>query len=53
MGIEGEEVQPKGMHNIFTKIIIENFPSLEKTTPIPVKEASRTPNRLDQIRPTP
>jgi hypothetical protein len=28
---EGEEVQEKGMHNIFNKIITENFPSLEKT----------------------
>jgi coenzyme F420-reducing hydrogenase alpha subunit len=26
MGIEGEEVQAKGMHNIFNKIITENFP---------------------------
>jgi hypothetical protein len=25
---EGEEVQAKGMHNIFNKIITENFPNL-------------------------
>jgi hypothetical protein len=25
---EGEEVQAKGMHNIFHKIITENFPNL-------------------------
>jgi hypothetical protein len=31
---EGEEVQAKGMHNIFNKIITENFPNLEKTMPI-------------------
>jgi hypothetical protein len=32
MGIEeGEEVQTKGMHSIFNKIIMENFPNLEKT----------------------
>jgi archaeosine-15-forming tRNA-guanine transglycosylase len=32
MGIEeGEEVQAKGMHSIFNKIIMENFPNLEKT----------------------
>jgi polyribonucleotide nucleotidyltransferase len=32
MGIEeGEKVQAKGMHNIFNKIIIENFPNLEKS----------------------
>jgi hypothetical protein len=31
MGIkEGEEVQAKGIHNIFNKIITENFPNLEK-----------------------
>jgi archaeosine-15-forming tRNA-guanine transglycosylase len=30
MGIEeGEEVQAKGMRNIFNKIITENFPNLE------------------------
>jgi hypothetical protein len=54
MGIEeGEEVQAKGTHNIFNKIITENFPNLEKTIPIQVQEASRTPNRLDQNRTTP
>jgi hypothetical protein len=32
MGIkEGEGVQPKGIHNIFNKIITENFPNLEKS----------------------
>jgi hypothetical protein len=41
---EGEEVQAKGMHNIFNKIITENFPNLEKTMPIQVQEASRTPS---------
>jgi hypothetical protein len=54
MGIEeGEEVQTKGIHNIFNKIITENLPNLEKTMPIQVQEASRTPNRLDQNRTTP
>jgi hypothetical protein len=53
MGIEeGEEVQAKGIHNIFNKIITENFPTLEKTTLIQVQEASRIPNRLDQNRTT-
>jgi Mg2+ and Co2+ transporter CorA len=34
MGVEkGEEVQTKGMRNIFNKIITENFPNLEKTMP--------------------
>jgi hypothetical protein len=54
MGIEeGEEVQAKGIHNIFNKIITENFPNQEKTMPIQVLETSRTPNRLDQNRTTP
>jgi hypothetical protein len=54
MGIEeGEEVQAKGIHNIFNKIITENFPNLEKVMPIQGQEASRTPNRLDQNRITP
>jgi hypothetical protein len=48
MGIEGEEVQAKGICNIFNKIITENFPNLEKTMPIQVQEASRTLNRIDQ-----
>jgi hypothetical protein len=53
MGIEeGEEVQAKGINNIFNKIITENFPNLEKTMPIQAQEASRTPNRLDQNRTT-
>jgi chromosome segregation ATPase len=53
MGIEGEQVQAKGIHNIFNKIITEIFPKIEKTMPIQVQEASRTPNRLDQNRTTP
>jgi hypothetical protein len=54
MGIEErEEVQGKGIRNIFNKIITENFPNLEKAIPIQIQEASRTPNRLDQNRTTP
>jgi chromosome segregation ATPase len=54
MGIkEGEEVQAKGMHNTFNKIITENFPNLEKAIPIQTQEASRTPNRPEQNRTTP
>jgi hypothetical protein len=41
------------MCNIFNKIITENFPNLEKTMPIQVQEASRTPKRPDQNRTTP
>jgi hypothetical protein len=47
---EGEEVHGKGIHNIFNKIITENFLNLEKVMPIQIQEASRTPNRLDQNR---
>jgi hypothetical protein len=50
---EREEVQAKGICNIFNKIITEDFPNLEKAMPIQVQEASRTPNRLDQNRTTP
>jgi hypothetical protein len=46
-------VLAKGIHNIFNKIITKNFPNLEKTMPIQVQEASRTPNTLDQNRTTP
>jgi hypothetical protein len=53
MGIEeGEEVQAKGICNIFNKIIAENFQNLEKTMHIQVQDASRTPNRHDQNRTT-
>jgi hypothetical protein len=53
MGIkEGEEVQAKGMCNIFNKIITENFPNLKKSIPIQMQEASTTPNRPDQNRTT-
>jgi hypothetical protein len=31
---EGEEVQARGIHNIFNKIITEKFPNLEKAMPI-------------------
>jgi hypothetical protein len=53
MGIEeGEEVQAKGIHNIFIKIITENFQNLEKSIPIQMQQASRTPNRQDQNKTT-
>jgi hypothetical protein len=52
MGIEeGEEVQAKGICNIFNEIITENSPNLKKVLPIQVQEASGTTNRLDQNRP--
>jgi hypothetical protein len=42
MGTEEEVVQAKGIHNIFNKIITENFPNVEKVMPTQVQEASRT-----------
>jgi hypothetical protein len=48
-----EEVQTKGTHNIFNKIIEENFPSFEKELSIQVQEASRTPTELGQNRTSP
>jgi hypothetical protein len=50
---EGEEIQGKEIHNIFNKIITENFQNLEKLLTIQVQEASRTPNRHDQNRASP
>jgi ribosomal protein L39E len=50
---EGEEVQAKGIHNIFNKIITENFPNLEKTMLTQVQEAFRTPKKFDQNRTIP
>jgi hypothetical protein len=41
------------MHNIFNKIIVENFPNLGKVLPIQVQETSWTPNRLDQNKTSP
>jgi hypothetical protein len=42
---EREELQAKGSHNIFNKIITENSPNLKKVLPVQVQEAYRTPNR--------
>jgi hypothetical protein len=54
MGIEeGEEMQTKGMHNTFNKIIAENFQNLKKIMSIKIHEASRTSKRPDQNRTTP
>jgi chromosome segregation ATPase len=43
MGIEeGEEVQAKEIHNIFNKIITENFPNLEKFCPFRYRNVQDT-----------
>jgi hypothetical protein len=47
---KNEEFQLKGPANIFNKIIEENFPNLKKEILMNIKEAYRTPNRLDQKR---
>jgi hypothetical protein len=47
---EGEDVQAKGVHNIFNEIITDNFPNFKKDLPIQVQEASRTSN-LTTIEP--
>jgi hypothetical protein len=50
MGIEeGEQVQAKGIRNMFNKIITENFPNLEKTMPIEEQESSRTPGHQTDL----
>jgi hypothetical protein len=46
-------VQAKGVHNIFNKIIVKDFPNLEKELHIQLQEVSRIPNRLDQNRTSP
>jgi hypothetical protein len=53
MGIGGGEIQTKGIGNLFSKIIAENFPKLEKERNIQVQEAYRTPKHQDQKRNTP
>lgn len=39
---DGEEYFTKGMENIFQKIIVDNFPTVEKKMPHFVPEAQRT-----------
>jgi hypothetical protein len=49
MAIKEGEVQTKGIHNIFNKIIAENFQNIKKEFPVLIQEASRTPNRLTKM----
>jgi hypothetical protein len=53
MGVEGEEIQTKGIDNIFDRIITENFPNLEEERITQVQEAYKTPNHQDQARNNP
>jgi hypothetical protein len=50
---EGEEIQTKGIDNLFNRIIAEKFPNLKKKRVTQVQEAYRTPNLQDQKRNTP
>jgi hypothetical protein len=52
MGIEEEDMQANGIHNVFNKITTENALNLEEAIPSQVQEASKTPNRFDQNRTT-
>ena len=47
---DGEEYQLRGTVNIFNKIVEENFPTLKNEMTTSIKEAFRTPNRLEQKR---
>jgi hypothetical protein len=48
MGVEGEEIQTKGIDNIFNRIIAEKFPNLKKEIVTQMQEPYRTPNHQDQ-----
>ena len=47
---EDEEYQIRGTVNIFNKIIEENFPTLKNEMTMSIKQAYRTPNRVNQKR---
>jgi hypothetical protein len=47
---QNEDFQLKGAAYMFNKIIEEDFSNLKKKMPMNIKEAYRTPNRLDQKR---
>jgi hypothetical protein len=47
---ESKDSHLKGPVNISNKIIEENFPNIKKEMSMNIKEAFRTPNRLDQKR---
>jgi hypothetical protein len=44
IGIEGEEIQTKGIDNLLDRIIAKNYPNLEKDGVNNVQEAHRTLN---------
>jgi hypothetical protein len=48
---EGEEVQVKGMYNIFKKIVTENIPNLENRLPIQVWKPLGHQRDMSKIEP--
>jgi hypothetical protein len=54
MGVEeGEEVQAKGILNIFNKVIIENSPNIEKLCPLKHRKSPGHQKDLTKIEPPP
>jgi chromosome segregation ATPase len=49
---EGVKVQAKGIHNIFNKIITENFSNLEKILPIQYRKPPEHQTHVTKIEPT-
>jgi hypothetical protein len=49
---EREEIQTKGIDNLFNRMIAENFPNLDKESH-QVQEAYRMPNQQDQKKKSP
>jgi hypothetical protein len=49
---EGEEIQTKGIDNLFSRIIAEKFPNIEKERVTQMQEAYRIPSHKDQKRNT-
>jgi hypothetical protein len=47
-GIDEGELQAKGIDNMFNKIVVENFPNVEKEIVIQEQEVFWAPNRQDQ-----
>jgi hypothetical protein len=47
IGIEGEDMQTKGLGDIFNQVVAENFPNLEKEMVIQIQEAFRILNEQE------
>ena len=53
LGVLEEEEKTKGYEKIFEKIIVENFPNMEKERVYQVQEAQRVPHMINIRRNTP